>query len=290
MTSIYQAKKLVRPLSVSVIVPTYNRAGLLARALHSIYRQTHLPDEVIVVDCNSNDDTSAMLARDFPEIVLIVHPEQNVSAARNAGIAAAKGAWLAFLDSDDEWLPGKLAEQIAMIARSPDSRICHTDEIWIRNGRRVNPMRKHAKYGGWIFQRCLPLCLISPSSVMIHRSVFEDIGGFDASLPVCEDYDLWLRITSRYEVLFIDRPLIVKYGGHADQLSRRYWGMDRFRIQALEKIVASGSLKPADLAAARNTLREKIDIYLLGAVKRGKKDEIIRLEKMKIAHNGEDDK
>ncbi len=101
-------------------------------------------------------------------------------------------------------------------------RVCHTDEIWIRNGRRVNARKKHGKKGGWIFQHCLPLCAMSPSSIMIHRDVFTALGGFDERLPACEDYDLWLRITARYPVLFTRQPLIEKYGGHDDQLSRKY--------------------------------------------------------------------
>jgi len=151
--------------------------------------------------------------------------------------------------------------------------LCHTNEIWIRNGRRVNPMKKHTKYGGRIFSKCLPLCVISPSAVVLHRSVLARTGLFDESLPACEDYDLWLRVSSHFPVLYIEEPLIVKYGGHPDQLSRRYWGMDRFRIQALEKLLASETLSPADQRAASNELLDKIEIYLSGARKRGKLDE-----------------
>ena len=103
-------------------------------------------------------------------------------------------------------------------------------------------MHKHAKAGGWIYTHCLPLCAISPSAVLIHRSIFDCVGLFNEQLPACEDYDLWLRICARFPVHFIPEPLIIKYGGHDDQLSRRYWGMDRFRIQALEDILASGVL------------------------------------------------
>ena len=153
-------------------------------------------------------------------------------------------------------------------------KICHTEEVWIRDGRRVNAMKKHKKKGGWIFQHCLPLCAISPSSVIIHRSVFEETGLFDEELPACEDYDLWLRITSRYPVLFVEEPLINKYGGHEDQLSRKYWGMDRFRIQALIKIIAEDALKKDDRQAAVGMLRTKLKIFINGAKKRGKQNEV----------------
>ena len=137
-----------------------------------------------------------------------------------------------------------------MLRRTPEARLCHTEEIWIRNGVRVNQMKKHAKSGGWLFQRSLALCCISPSSVLIHRSLFEDYGDFDESLPACEDYDLWLRITARESVAYVEVPQIYKYGGHEDQLSRAFWGMDRFRIQALEACLTGGYLQADDEAAA----------------------------------------
>jgi hypothetical protein len=123
--------------------------------------------------------------------------------------------------------------------------LCHTDEIWIRRGKRVNQKKIHAKHGGWIYPFCLPRCIISPSSVIMRKELFDAAGRFDEQLPVCEDYDLWLRVTSRFEVGFILEPLIVKRGGHPDQLSQREWGNDRYRVAALVKIHESGIL-PAD--------------------------------------------
>jgi GT2 family glycosyltransferase len=160
----------------------------------------------------------------------------------------AKHEWIAFLDSDDEWLPHKLERQCEALERHPQYRFCHTDEIWIRRGRRVNPMKKHAKHRGYIFDQCLPLCVISPSSALIHRDLFDRYGTFDPELPVCEDYDLWLRICAREPVLYVDEALLLKFGGHEDQLSQAYWGMDRFRIRALENLIRSGALDGAALA------------------------------------------
>ena len=194
---------------------------------------------------------------------------RGVSSARNTGIRAASGDWIALLDSDDRWQADKLALQCRHLAEQPSYRIVHCDEIWIRNGVRVNPMKKHAKRGGHIFRHCLPLCAISPSAVLIHRSVFDAVGLFDEQLPACEDYDLWLRICARYPVLFTDEALVIKTGGHADQLSRRYWGMDRFRIHALDNILSSTALAPGDYTAARNTLLDKLAIVIKGALKHG---------------------
>jgi glycosyltransferase involved in cell wall biosynthesis len=257
-------------MSVSVIIPTYNRCQQLRRALRSVLAQTRQADEVIVLDDGSTDTTPQILRSDFSTVKYHYQQNQGVSVARNQGIALAKSEWLAFLDSDDEWLPTKLEQQLNLLKTNQDMVVCHTDEIWMRKGKRVNAMKKHAKKGGWIFQHCLPLCAMSPSSIIIHRSVFEQTGLFDVNLPVCEDYDLWLRITARYPVLFIETPLLIKYGGHDDQLSTKYWGMDRFRIQAIEKIISSDILSLDNRQAAIDMLIKKAAIFLQGAKKRGK--------------------
>jgi len=256
---------------ISVIIPAFNRAHTLPKALDSVLSQTLKPREIIVVDDGSTDETNAVLAN-YPGLCIISQDNRGVSAARNMGIKKAGGEWLAFLDSDDEWLKEKLEKQWDTICID-DKLICHTEEIWIRNGQRVNPMKKHKKFGGMIYERCLPLCVISPSSVMIHRSVFEDVGVFDESLEVCEDYDLWLRICAKYSVLFIDEPLIVKYGGHEDQLSRKHWGMDRFRVKALEKMMSFGALNDEDEKATVNMILQKCGIIINGMKKRGNNDE-----------------
>lgn len=260
-------------LPISVVIPTFDRAELVLRALASVYRQVWQPQEVLVIDDGSRDDTTARVATMFPEVRLLSQPHRGVSAARNRGVEAATSEWIALLDSDDEWLPHKLATQWQQLGDNREFRMAHSEEIWIRRGVRVNPMKKHAKSGGWIFRRCLPLCAISPSSALIHRSVFDRVGLFDESLPACEDYDLWLRVTARYPVLFSEEPLIVKHGGHDDQLSRQHWGMDRFRIQSLEKILAGGTLAPEDRRAAAAMLAAKSKIVASGAQKRGKFEE-----------------
>ena len=259
---------------ISVIVPTYNRAHQLPRTLDSILCQSCSPKEIIVVDDGSTDETLALMTSEYPEIVFIQQQNTGVSSARNVGIKRASGDWIAFLDSDDEWLPEKLEIQMKALYENPEIKICHTNEIWIRNGKRVNPKKKHEKFGGWIFQKCLPLCCISPSSVIIHKSIFKEIGLFDYSLPVCEDYDLWLRITARNPVLYIEEPFLIKYGGHEDQLSKKYWGMDRFRIKSLEKIISSRVLSELDENAAKKMLVEKIYIFIQGAQKRGNLKEV----------------
>ena len=256
-------------MKISVIIPTYNRASTLPRALDSVLRQTLPAAEILVVDDGSSDGTSGLIMERYPQCRYLSQPNRGVSSARNLGIESAGEEWIALLDSDDAWLPDKLQRQADALEQQGEYRLCHTEEIWIRNGVRVNAMKKHAKQGGHIFRNCLPLCVISPSSALLHRTLFDELGLFDTDLPACEDYDLWLRICAREAVLFLDQPLIIKHGGHEDQLSRKHWGMDRFRIQALEKIVNSGILEEGDRIAAVQTLIEKLRIFSQGAEKRG---------------------
>jgi glycosyltransferase involved in cell wall biosynthesis len=267
---------------VSVIIPTFNRVSLLPRALDSVLAQGVPVDEVIVVDDGSTDGTLEMLEVRYPQVLLLRTSHGGVSAARNHGIRAAAGEWIAFLDSDDAWQPEKLATQLAALAAEPEQKVCHCDEIWIRNGRRVNPRRRHQKRGGWIFRHCLPLCVISPSAVVLHREIFSAVGLFDEGLPACEDYDLWLRVTSRYPTLYIDQPLVIKHGGHADQLSRTEPALDRYRIRALAGILAADHLAELDRQAAARVLCEKIDVYVGGVRKRGRFEEVAELETLRM--------
>lgn len=265
---------------VSVIIPTFNRKEQVLNALESVFAQRDAEFEVLVIDDGSTDGTREAVESSYADARYFWQENAGPSAARNLGIQNARHDWIAFLDSDDIWLPGKLKAQADFFEEHPEVKICQTEEIWIRNGKRVNPMNKHLKPAGDIFVPCLELCLISPSAVMLHRSIFEDVGLFDADYPACEDYELWLRITSKYSAGKIDQPYIHKYGGHADQLSREFPAMDRFRIRALIKILLANTLNSGQEKAALKTLRQKVDIYLTGAVKRGKKDEAERLKSL----------
>ncbi len=259
--------------TVSVIIPTYNRAAFVTEAIDSVLAQTFRDVELIVVDDGSTDDTRDRLAAYGERIRLVCEENHGVSHARNVGIRAARGEYIALLDSDDLWLPKKLETQVAVMNAQPDLQLCHTEEIWIRRGVRVNQMKKHQKHGGYIFPNCLPFCVISPSSVMIRRALFDDVGYFDESLPACEDYDLWLRITKIYPVYFIETPLIVKRGGHDDQLSHIHWGLDRFRIQALDKLLQAGGLTDEQFEQARQEFERKCEIFAQGCAKRQKNDD-----------------
>ena len=264
---------------VSVIIPTYNREKFISECVQSVLAQTLPAREIIIVDDGSTDATYNIL-RDLgfnslstKRTVLRYFFQQNrgVSSARNLGIKEARSEYIALLDSDDLWLKSKLDRQVSAFQNdTQSSRLSHTDEIWVRNGVRVNQHKKHKKHGGNVFQSCLKLCCISPSSTMMHRSVFEDFGFFDEDLPACEDYDFWLRYSAKEDVNFIDEPLIIKKGGHSDQLSGFHWGMDRFRIYALEKMLNNPDLKLDYRIAAIREVIVKMEILINGSQKRKK--------------------
>jgi len=255
-------------MKISVVIPSFNRAHSIEQAIDSVLQQSTPPHEIIVVDDHSTDATRRALIK-FKKQIKVIRNEANegVSISRNKGIEASSGDWIAFLDSDDCWDSKKLELQTRFHAADPNLRISQCDEIWIRNGNRVNPMTKHAKKGGWIFQECIPRCVVSPSAVIIHRDIFAEIGVFDPHLPACEDYDLWLRIAPYYEIGYLDQKLVTRYGGHEDQLSRKYWGMDRFRITAMEKHLDL-ELRPEWKTTLLEELIFKCGIVATGAKKR----------------------
>jgi glycosyltransferase involved in cell wall biosynthesis len=268
---------------VSVIIPTYNRSWCLSEAIDSVLSQTHHNTELIVVDDGSTDETPALLARYGNRLRCLRQTNRGVSAARNHGIQAADGVLIALLDSDDTWQPDKLARQVDFFDRQPAAKICQTEETWIRRGVRVNPKRRHRKPSGWIFEASLALCLVSPSAVMMRRELLEEMGGFDESLPACEDYDLWLRVSLRYPIHLIDDALVVKRGGHNDQLSRQH-SLDRYRIQSLVKIIGSEPLTDDQTQAASAMLREKCRIYAAGCRKHGRIEEAKSYEMVAEQH------
>jgi glycosyltransferase involved in cell wall biosynthesis len=260
--------------TVSVIIPTFDRAPKVVRAVSAVLFQTFRDYEVIVVDDGSRDDTLDRLGRFHPFIRVLSHPEnRGVSAARNTGIRASRSPMIAFLDSDDYWLPEKLGVQVAFLEENPEAVACQTEEIWVRKGRRVNPRKRHLKPSGDIFLPSLKLCLVSPSAVMVRASIFRETGLFDEDLPACEDYDLWLRLSSRYPIHLIQKHLVIKEGGHSDQLSARFSGMDRFRIKAMGKLLKGNTLDGDQRRAALEELASKCRIYGNGCLKRGKREE-----------------
>lgn len=271
---------------VSVIIPTYNRAKQLPGAIDSVLAQTHPSFELIVVDDGSTDETPRLL-REYGDDRLryIRQDNQGPSAARNRGIGAARHDLLAFLDSDDRFAPEKLAVQVAAMEESSDCLISHTQEIWFRNGNHLNQKKIHQKKSGDIFAQSLRLCAVGMSTIMARRELFAQVGLFDETLPCCEDYELWLRVSVRHTFLLVDQPLTVKHGGRPDQLSVQYRvGMDRFRIQAMEKLLNDPALSREQRFLARQELCRKATIYGQGCLKHGRIEEGQRFLALAAAH------
>lgn len=264
---------------ISVIIPTFNRWPMVGDAVESVLKQSQKIFELIVVDDGSDDGSFDELKQYGSLVTVFSQSRHGVAAARNLGVRLSSGKYLAFLDSDDLWFPKKLETQIAFMERNPGVQICQTEEIWVRNGKRVNPKRRHHKPSGDIFRASLDLCLVSPSAVMMTRDLFRRVGGFDEAFVVCEDYDLWLRIAVDTEVSLIPDPLIVKRGGHEDQLSFSTWGLDRFRVLAIEKLLRSG-LRGEKRRWALEALAAKVAILAQGARKRSKVSDALAYERI----------
>jgi len=266
-------------MKVSVIIPTFNRLSLISRAIDSVLKQTFKPFEIIVVDDGSSDNTSTFIKNNYKSVKLIKQKNLGVSKARNVGIKNSSGDWIALLDSDDEWKKNKLEVQIKSLSEYDYYSVCHTNEIWIRNGTRVNQKKRHQKYGGNIFDKCLDICRISPSSIIFQKNIINEVGWFDENLSICEDYDLWLRITANFKILFIDKPLIIKYGGHSDQLSKSVAGIEAYRIKSLENLLSNTRLIKDYKRLAIEMLITKLRIYKKGLLKRQKSNELLKVNR-----------
>lgn len=271
-------------MQISVIIPSYNRYELLKRAVASVFAQTYLPFEVIVVD-DGSDDATSHIQNDFPTIKYIYQKNSGVSMARNLGIKYAKGEWIAFLDSDDAWHQEKLQKQRSFHQNNPDILMSYTDEVWIRDAVEVKIPKKFSKIGKDAFVENLSYCNIAPSSVLMHRSLFSQVGLFDEDLEVCEDYDLWLRVALHHKIGLIREKLIYKYAGHEDQLSFKHWGMDRFRVLSLEKILGNANQVQKELI--KKELVKKYTLLKKGALKYDRiLDTKIYEEKLHLLHKG----
>ena len=254
---------------VTVIIPTYNRPERTLEAVESVISQTWRDFELIVADDGSDCGTDLLeraVLRAGGRYLKLAHC--GVAAARNSAVRAATGRYIAFLDSDDRWMAEKLERQMEYLARRPEFRCCQTRERWIRNGGFVNPREIHRAAEGDLFLHSLELCCISPSAVVLERELFEELGGFDERLEVCEDYELWLRLCALYPVGLVDEPLVERFGGHDDQLSRKLPAMDRFRVFALVKLLTETKLSAAQRCAALEQLEKKCSVLGKGAAKR----------------------
>ncbi|CAG37309.1 glycosyltransferase family 2 protein [Desulfotalea psychrophila] len=262
---------------ISVVIPTYNRDQYLVRAIDSVLRQSLRVAEIVIVDDGSTDGSEALIRQKKAEqgvpIRYIYQKNQGPAAARNNGLQHASSDYIAYLDSDDHWHKKKIEKQYGALCAQPEMRISHTYEKWLRRGEHLNQKKKHIPGHGDIFAHCLQLCAVGMSTVMLHRSIFSEVGLFDEGMRCCEDYDFWLRVSCRYPFLLVDERLTIKEGGRDDQVSYQYRvGMDRLRIDALERLLLSARLNPAQELLARRELVRKAHIFGEGAVRHGQEE------------------
>jgi glycosyltransferase involved in cell wall biosynthesis len=252
----------------SVVIPVYNRDSFLKNALESVFLQSYKNFEVIVVDDGSTIDLFKVLRPYISKNLTYIKIPENrgVSFARNVGIENSKYEFIAFLDSDDIWLPNKLHLQKNFLEQF-NLLICHTDEFWFKNGRFVNQGKKHSKYGGRIFSKMLDFCRISPSSVVIHKDIFNEVGMFDINLPVCEDYDLWLRIALRFEIGYLPIKTIIKVAHKSFQLSLDTPFIEYYRLLSLCKILKNNFLFHSEKKDAIIEIERKFEIVSKGVNK-----------------------
>jgi len=267
------------------VIPTFNRKKFLARAINSIITQSKSPDEIIVVDDGSSDGTETLVKNNYPRISYYRQSNKGVSAARNLGIRKSSGQIIAFLDSDDEWVAEKLEKQIEFIIENPTFRFVHCDETWFKNGKIFNQKKYHKKRGGFLFFDSLKRCSMSPSAVIVCRTIFNDYGLFDESLPACEDYDLWLRISRKEKIGFIDEALVKKHGGHDGQLSKTTKILDYFRVQSIYKLIQDKQLNDTQEDAAYAVLTKKIEIVKQGAIKHNNLEQLKKIEQLECQIN-----
>ncbi len=222
--------------TVSVIIPVYNRTFSIRDAVESVLIQSIKPSEIIVIDDGSSFDTVSYLKNYMHHIRLIkLNKNKGVSFARNTGIKAACGEYIAFLDSDDLFLPKKLECQINYMAEN-NLLISHTDEFWYRKDSWVNQGKSSKRYGGYIFDKILDKCRISPSSLIVHKSVFDEAGYFNEDLKVCEDYEISLRFALKYKIGYLEKKLIIKRAVEENSLSAGICHIEYIRYEILEKL------------------------------------------------------
>jgi glycosyltransferase involved in cell wall biosynthesis len=216
---------MVKNSTISVIIPTYNRANLIEKAIKSVLKQTYQDFEIIIVDDGSTDNTEEII-RGFKDkrVKYIKKYKKNrgISVARNIGIKIARGKYIAFLDSDDEWFPEKLNKQIKILQDgSPELGVVYSISCYIdESGKNINKLRNSKKVEGYIYEDLLGKNYVgTPSTVLIRKECFHQVGLFDDLLNAQEDWDMWIRIAKYYRFALIKIPL-VKYRLHPNQISK----------------------------------------------------------------------
>lgn len=203
---------------VSVIIPTYNRAGMLREAIESVRAQAIKDVEIIVVDSHSTDETDEMLRRAGPDVIHLQQERLGVAAARNLGIQRASAAYIAFLDSDDRWLPHKLERQLAYLQDHPEVGLVYA-RMWSYHVDRPSERRLDPYVIARTFEELLngPNA-VTTSTVLLRRECLDAVGLFNPSLRAAEDHELWLRIARKFSIAFLD-DVMGEYRRHGESIN-----------------------------------------------------------------------
>lgn len=220
------------PPAISVIVPCYNAAAFLPATLRSVLAQSGFDLQIIVVDDGSTDGSPELVARDFPGVTLVRQPNAGVAAARNTGLAHARHDWVAFIDADDLWLPGKLQAQCALLASQPEAGMAYTAwQVWASSepepaaewlsqlAHQAADRTQWQGASGWIYPELLVDCVVWTSSVLVRHALLTQAGGFDEALRIGEDWDLWLRLSRLTAILRVAQPLAL-YRMHPSSITK----------------------------------------------------------------------
>ncbi len=255
-------------MNFSVIIPVYNRKIMVLKAIESVLNQSYLPLEIIVVDDGSTDGINNLTWDPLVKYIRINHcgfPGH----VRNSGALIAQGDFLAFLDSDDVWDKDKLMFQKQFLENNPEFVFVHTKERWLMNNNLVSQRKRKHKREGYIFEDCLKSCILGPSTSVIKKDVFWELGGFDPKIEVGEDYDLWLKLSNKYPIGYIDKELIIKNAGHPNQLSFKYPYIESIRINILENLISKNIFSSINQNLALTELKNKYNIVIGGLEKKG---------------------
>jgi len=197
---------------VSVVIPTYNSAALVREAIQSALNQTYSDFEVIVVDDGSRDNTESVVRSFGDKVCYVKQDNRGAGAARNHGIIRSQGKYVAFLDADDLWLPGKLAEQIPLLDRDPEIGLVYSDWAVVAEKGKAEPsyLTNRPAVSGYVFDELVQWGFILTSGTVVRRSCLDDVGCFDESLSIAQDFDLWIRICYRWKIALVNKPLVIK--------------------------------------------------------------------------------
>lgn len=269
-----------QPFDVSVIIPVRNRPLLLGESIRSVFYGSGYPRELIVViddrpengmlDLKAAEESFSRYGNEETQIQILYSNGRGPAAARNVGINSAKHTWLAFLDSDDIWREHKLSKQINYLSQRPHMLACQTLEIWLKNNRELTQSIANQPRCGRFLKDAFRRCLISASTVILHRQCFEILGLFDESFAVCEDFEFWLRYLSYYPMGLVRERLSVKRSGGWEQQSQKFHSQDKVRIEAILKTVQNQILRPDEWESARIACLEKLAILKRGSEKYGR--------------------